>query len=218
MATQSFTVLLVGKRSGDAAELVDYLKRRGCVVRSAASCDEAAALLRSRKFNLVLSDFLISDGSAYRLMPLLSGTRTSMFISNAVEDGCWWMNAIYEGQDCTREPGMHPSEFKARLNYLLDKLHSRTDRTFETCGIGSRIMRNPAFERHLLVVLLACLAALGIFLFGVFARTQPRLVRSNVPTAPRSRLSYQSKSTRLQTPTTHPPRLGFYVTEKDVTI
>jgi hypothetical protein len=211
MPTRRFTVLLVGKTSGNGAKLLDYLRRRGCVVRSILSYEEAAALLRNHKFDLVLSDFLISDGSAYRLIPLLSGTETSMFISNAVGGGCWWMNAIYDGQDRTKEPGMHPSEFKACLEHLLVAKKRGSEK-------GSEIKGNPTFVRHVVVVLIAFLVAFGIFLFGVFAHTQPRLTRSIVPTNPRSWSSYRSKNVQPRTPTNHTTRLRFYETEKEITI
>jgi CheY-like chemotaxis protein len=58
MSTERFTVLLVGKTSRNAGKLLDYLKLRDCVVRSAGSYENAAALLRDRKFDLALSDFL----------------------------------------------------------------------------------------------------------------------------------------------------------------
>jgi hypothetical protein len=220
MPTERSTVLLVGKTSGNAAELLDYLKRRGCVVRSAVSLEDAAALLKNRKFDLVLSDFLIADGAAYRLMPLLVGTKTSMFISNAVEDGCWWMNAIYDGEDRTKEPGMHPSEFKARLdNLLVDKLRDRTDRTLVAHDkIRSKITLHPTFVRSLLVICLACLAAFGIFLLGVFGRPQRHLSSSILSTSPRNQSSYQPKSAHQQMPTTHATKLRFYETEKEITI
>lgn len=123
MSVQTVNVLLVGDGVRNAATLHDHLERHGCALSFATSCKEVTDLVKNRRFDLVLSEFMLSDGTAYGLMPLLRGTETTMFFSNAVEDGCWWMNAIFKGHDCSHEPGMRPSEFRIRLDELLyDKL------------------------------------------------------------------------------------------------
>jgi hypothetical protein len=126
MQDRKVTVLLVGKGARNAPTLEDHLVRRGCIVSFATSKNEALGLLQKRHFDVVLSEFLLTDGTAYQLHPQLLGTDTTVFISNAVEDGCWWMNALYEGQDRLGEPGMRASEFRVRLDEILyEKLFSR---------------------------------------------------------------------------------------------
>jgi hypothetical protein len=101
-------VLLVGDNARNSPILQDHLRRRGGGIFFATSCKEAQKILEERHYDLVLSEFLLSDGTAYQLVPCLRGTDTTMFFSNAVEDGCWWLNAVFEGEDRTEEPGMHP--------------------------------------------------------------------------------------------------------------
>ena|ERR1700739_3406896 len=125
MQARTVAVLLVGKGARNAPTLEDHLIRRGCNVFFAISKDEAVEILKKRHFDLVLSEFLLADGSAYQLQAQLLGTDTTMFISNAVENGCWWMIALFEGQDWFGEPGMRPGEFRVRLDEILyDKLFS----------------------------------------------------------------------------------------------
>lgn len=119
------TVLLVGAGARHAPTLRDHLEKRGCVVLSAASCEEAIRRLKRRHFDIVLSEFLLSGGTAYQLIPLLQGTDTTMFFSKAVEDSCWWMNAVIDGQDRTAEPAMRPAEFRALLDEILCNRLSR---------------------------------------------------------------------------------------------
>lgn len=124
MPGQRVNVLLVGEGLRTATTLHKHLERHACDLRMARSYTEAAALLRNGKYDLVLSEFILSDGTAFRLMPLLRETDTSMFFSNTVEDGCWWMNAIRKGQERLDEPGMRPGEFKRLLEKILsDQLH-----------------------------------------------------------------------------------------------
>lgn len=201
MTTEKVTVLLAGTKVRNTVELLDYLKRRDCLVRSAESYQDAARLLRHHKFDLVLSDFLISDGTAYALVPLLGGSDTSMFISDTVAGGCWWMNAMYEGQDHSKEPGMHPSEFKAQLDqFLTDRFRRGTQRTFLAWDEAGS---NQSFVRRLLLLLLATLTAVGIFLFGVFVRKQPHSSASASSMTSPSRLVHPSKKEHAQT---RPPR------------
>lgn len=121
-------VLLVGDRARNSPILQDHLQRRGCAIFFAASCKEAQKILRERHYDLVLSEFMLSDGSAYQLMPCLRGTDTTMFFSNAVENGCWWLNAIFEGEDRTEKPGMRPAQFGIVLDKILfDRAHRNTN-------------------------------------------------------------------------------------------
>jgi response regulator RpfG family c-di-GMP phosphodiesterase len=119
MQGRKVAVLLVGKGPRNTPTLEDHLARHGCDVCFATSINEALGLFQKRHFDLVLSEFLLSDGTAYQLHPQLLDTGATMFISNAVEDGCWWMNAIFEGKDRLGEPGMRPSEFRVRLDEIL---------------------------------------------------------------------------------------------------
>ena len=82
-------------------------------------------MLRERHYDLVLSEFMLSDGTAYQLMSCLRGTDTMMFFFNVVEQGCWWINAISEGQDHSDGPGMRPEEFKILLDETLLDRHLR---------------------------------------------------------------------------------------------
>lgn len=125
MDINGLTVLLVGKGARSAPVLEKHLLKRGCVIFFATSKTEASELLQRRRFDLVLSEFILSDGTAYQLMTPLLGTDTTMFVSNAVEDGCWWMTAVFNGQDCSGEPGMRPAQFTRRLDQILFDRFSR---------------------------------------------------------------------------------------------
>ena len=119
MIGRGVMVLLVGNSARKASTLERYLLKRGCDICFATSRKEALELLRRHRFDLVLSEFMLSDGTAHQLIAPLRGTKTTMFFSNAVEDGCWWTTAVFKGQDRPEEPGMSPAEFGIRLDELL---------------------------------------------------------------------------------------------------
>lgn len=128
MGVRGVMVLLVGNSARKASTLERYLLKRGCDIRIATSQKEALELLRRNRFDLVLSEFVLSDGTAHQLIAPLRGTETTMFFSNAVEDGCWWTTAVFKGQDRSDEPGMSPAEFGIRLHEVLhDKLSASSN-------------------------------------------------------------------------------------------
>jgi response regulator RpfG family c-di-GMP phosphodiesterase len=135
MCIGGVTVLLVGNAARKASNLEDYLLKRGCDICFATSQKDALELLQRHRFDLVLSEFMLSDGTAYRLMSPLRGSGTTMFFSNAVEDSCWWMKAIYEGEDHSEDPGMRPAQFRLLLDEILfDRLlRNAHERRFERC-------------------------------------------------------------------------------------
>jgi DNA-binding response OmpR family regulator len=99
--------------------LNDYLRKRGCEIALASSCKEVQRMLRERHYDLVLSEFMLFDGTAYQFMACLRGTDATMFFFNVVEHGCWWINAVSEGQDHSDDRGMRPAEFRILLDEIL---------------------------------------------------------------------------------------------------
>jgi CheY-like chemotaxis protein len=79
--TQKVRVLLAGVGARSAPMLNDYLRKRGCEIALASSCKEVQRMLRERHYDLVLSEFMLSNGTAYQLMACLRGTDATMFFS-----------------------------------------------------------------------------------------------------------------------------------------
>jgi len=121
------SVLLVGSCARKTSALGRHLLARGCNV-SLAGCKKAAMeLLQRRRFDVVLSGFRLTDGTAYELMEPLRGTDTTMFFSFAVEDSCWWITALLQGQDRSEEAGMRPREFTKALDEQLCRKSLRSN-------------------------------------------------------------------------------------------
>ena len=142
MTSSGLTVLLVGKGARNSPVLQNYLEKRGCNLSFATSQEEALELFHLRRFDVVLSEFMLADGPAYPLIRPLLGTNTTMFFSNAVEDGCWWMTAVFDGQDLSADPGMRPAEFTCRLDQILsDKLSRNKNQPLSkpTRGVPSHV-------------------------------------------------------------------------------
>lgn len=121
------SVLLVGSCARKSSPLGRHLLKRGCHLSLAAGKEEAIELLQRRRFDVVLSGFRLPDGTAYELMAPLRGSDTSMFFSFAVEDSCWWITAMLQGQDRSEEAGLRPREFTMVLDEQLSNKSSVSD-------------------------------------------------------------------------------------------
>jgi hypothetical protein len=69
-------ILIVGQNAHRATALLGRLDGWSCDFYFAATCAEAAPLLKERRFHFVLSQFMLSDGFADQFLPFLEGTRT----------------------------------------------------------------------------------------------------------------------------------------------
>jgi CheY-like chemotaxis protein len=116
------TVLLVGGTAQNASLLQHHLLERGCKLSFASSKKAAIDLLESHSFHLILTEFMLPDGTAFQLIPALLGTNATMFFSTAVEDSCLWMSAVIRGKDCSVESAMRPREFTALLDRILSEM------------------------------------------------------------------------------------------------
>jgi len=122
MDTKERIVLLVGKNMSCAFCLADWLQRLGCEYRITLSYQEARTLLETRRFDVVLSETDLPDGNAYGLIPMVTGSPTSLFFCLAVEDIYWWLPAVTQGRECLGAPGLRPREFARRLQETLCEL------------------------------------------------------------------------------------------------
>lgn len=133
MSAEAIRLLLVGPGARQAIALLDHLRRHGCSVRIATTAREAARSLREQRFGLVLSEFLLPDGSGYDLISPLLGTNTTMFLASDLAISCWWMRAVARGRDCSSEPGMSPERFRVLLNEII------FDGMFEYAGVHATV-------------------------------------------------------------------------------
>ena len=123
------TVLLIGSTARNTSPLEYHLRKRGCNLWFASSKKQAIELLQSRRFDLLVSGFILPDGSAYGLVAQLLGTDTTMFVSNAVEDSCWWMTAVFRGHS-SRQISRSKARPKPGSRYGKVSLHGGRQKRF----------------------------------------------------------------------------------------
>ena len=100
MDTQTIDVLLIRKGQTGHSPLSNRLARRGCQCLFATSSQEIGPLLASHHCDLVLGPVRLDGDSLYPLISHLHGSRTTLFYYLIVEDGCWWLPAVWMGANC----------------------------------------------------------------------------------------------------------------------
>ena len=115
-------VLLIGETAQDSSYLANHLRRHGCEYKFAVSYEEACSLLGVQSFDLVLSALRPAGNSAFSLVALLEGSTTTLFYSEPVENGCWWLPALRNGQNCFGSSALLPSEFVSVLDEVIEEI------------------------------------------------------------------------------------------------
>jgi len=125
MTVKTLQVLLIAGSPMGMSFLAARLTKWACEIHFASSCQEANAFLSTQKYDLVLSELRLRDGSAYPLADLLLGSDTTLVYSYAVENSCWWLPAVKNGRSCWGSLAMQPSEIIGFLDGTIKEIRSR---------------------------------------------------------------------------------------------
>lgn len=128
-------VLFVGEYPGLSTSVTRVLNSLGYERRFAASCEDALAALETRKYRVVLSKSKLPDGNARKLIPMLQAASGWLYLSFPVEDGCWWIPMMQDGELCMESVALHSREFSKSLIRIVKALHpAAADQTDEERG------------------------------------------------------------------------------------
>ena len=114
------TVLLVGETARSSTQLMNWLYKRGCQCHFAMSYREACALIFRTQFDLVLSQYQLPDRTAFPLLDWLAGSRATVFLSTAVENGCLWLPMLERGERCVGAPLLRSNDLTEALGKALN--------------------------------------------------------------------------------------------------
>jgi len=113
--------LLIGKGMINSSKLIETLIAHEWECEFAMSYSAANACLSTTRFNLILAEFHLPDGSASRMIPQLEGSRTTAFFSLSTGIVTWWLPALERGSICFGSGALRPAEFAEKLSESLDR-------------------------------------------------------------------------------------------------
>jgi hypothetical protein len=96
------------------------LEKAGCQCHCAESHREMGKLLSHVKPDIVLS--LNAQHGLSEIVALLAGSRVSMFHRLPVEEGCWWLPVLRNGDNCLGAAAFRPSEFTFVLSEIVKSI------------------------------------------------------------------------------------------------
>lgn len=115
-------ILLVGDNETRPYHLSERLTQWGGECQFASSRADVVALIRSQRFDLILSRMRLSDGSAFELIPLVNGRPISLFSYLPTKDGRWWLPLVRSGVECLSGPALQDNAFMQMLEGLVKKM------------------------------------------------------------------------------------------------
>ena len=122
--------LLVGRGLMNSSRLIERFRAQEWECHFAESYREAQPHLNTARFALLLSEFYLPDGSAYRLIPWLEGSHTTVYFSLQTGTATWWLPAMDRGQLCFGTAALRGAEFGKRLGERLEEAIRLVDRDF----------------------------------------------------------------------------------------
>jgi hypothetical protein len=113
------SVLLVGRNGSWGSSLLKSLAKFGSELSFAPPKTVTAKYLSKGGYDLILLDSTVSPEQRRELVSEVVGSRISIFYTFPVENGCWWLPAMRDGQDCHGTPAFRRNEFPLELERIL---------------------------------------------------------------------------------------------------
>jgi len=121
MDSREARALLVGRRLSTDYRLLERVAKSGWTCAAAEAAQPAFELAGSKRFDLILSETNLPDGNFQDLMKLLAGSESSLYACMPVQDDCWWVPVIRNGQFCLGTPALRSREFCEELTQILTR-------------------------------------------------------------------------------------------------
>jgi hypothetical protein len=115
------SVLLVGDSPHMFSFLRPRLEKLGCECYFAKTCEEISELLPDIELHIGLS--LNTSQNLADMMLLLESNCLSMFHLIPVENGCWWLPVLRNGEDCLGRSAVNSEEFTDILAEMVLDIH-----------------------------------------------------------------------------------------------
>jgi hypothetical protein len=117
-STQKVTVLLAGVGARSAPMLNDYLRKRGCEIALAPSCQEVQRMLGERHYDLVLSECMLPTELHTSLCRAYAAPTQRCFFPTRSNTAAGGSMPFLKDRITRTVQGMRPEEFKILLDEI----------------------------------------------------------------------------------------------------
>jgi hypothetical protein len=116
------SVLLVGRNGSWGRTVLKSLEKFGTELFFVAPQAVTPEYVRKNTHSLILLDSTVPAEQRRRLAADLVGSGVSIFYTFPVENDCWWLPTLRDGQDCHGTPAFRRNEFPDELERILRDL------------------------------------------------------------------------------------------------
>lgn len=113
------SVLLVGRNGSWGTPVLKSLEKFGSELFYVTPQAVTSEYVRNGEYNLILLDSTVSPEQRRQLASELLGSDVSIFYTFPVENGCWWLPTLRQGQNCHGAPAFRRNEFPFELERIL---------------------------------------------------------------------------------------------------
>lgn len=125
-AVSSPSVLLVGRSGSWGTSVLKSLAKFGSELSLIAPQIVTSKYARNGEYDLILLDSTVPPEQRRQLVAGLTGSKSSVFYSVPVENGCWWLPALRRGRNCHGAPAFRRNEFPLEVERMLkDQIESQ---------------------------------------------------------------------------------------------
>jgi len=117
---RAVNVLLIGESRHSFSFCLSPLAKVGCECHFAESRQEVVHILGCTKLDIVLS--LNTQQTLADLTALLAGSCSRMFHRLPVEEGCWWLPVLRNGESCLDAAAFRSNEFTCVLAEIVKEM------------------------------------------------------------------------------------------------
>jgi CheY-like chemotaxis protein len=119
MRDSPISILLVGEKVQQCAELHRWLHSRGLWCEYAEFYRDACSRISRRQFDLVISEYQLPDRTALPLLDMLAGSPATLFFSRALTTHFLWLLMLDRGRRCVGAPAVRSSNLHGALDRVL---------------------------------------------------------------------------------------------------
>jgi hypothetical protein len=119
MSRSSPHVLLVGQKLRPVCPILEKMEGRGCRWEFVETPEDGRQAIVRADFDVVLADSQLDSGGAYSLIPVLLGTRSSLFFWVPLERSGCLLPVVLRGNYQFRAVALRPEIFEELLSVLL---------------------------------------------------------------------------------------------------
>lgn len=113
------SILLVGRNGSWGSPVLKTLEKLGSVLSFEVPQNILAEQFKRGSYDIILLDSTVMPAQRRELAARLAGTHASIFYTFPVENGCWWLPALRDGQDCHGAPAFRRKEFPLELERMV---------------------------------------------------------------------------------------------------